>query len=146
VVVNPHTANGAALKVTLIYHIPPGIDTFGALHSKTTNCAQTGVRFRCSSTDALPLGDPRRAGGPSLCLARPTTRLAASICWAALSRACVSIQTDDTIRTRYIAFNPVDNPDARQIDASNWGAYWCATGTMTTADFNACSCPEIASE
>ncbi|PRP97902.1 hypothetical protein ENSA5_31350 [Enhygromyxa salina] len=209
-------ARGANEKVSLIYHIPPGINVYSSLHSKAGACAQTSETFwRDDASTAFlqlvdqyhdiilasfaghihtddfrltyPGAEPGAASGfvhltPAISpmfgnnpgfqtfeldaadgsirdfttyvldLAQPAPSwrpeyefraaygVERSYDLAALTRVREAIHADSEIRAKYIAFNPVDNPEAKQIGPNNWSAYWCGTGTMTTADFNRCYC------
>ncbi|KIG15383.1 Acid sphingomyelinase-like phosphodiesterase 3b precursor [Enhygromyxa salina] len=219
-------AEAAGHKVSLIYHIPPGVNVYSAVHAKTPGCPQTSELFwrdepstaflalvdqyhaiilasfaghihtddfrltypaakpdtptgfihvtpaisplfgnnpgfqvfdydpssgalRDFTTYALPLG----AAAPSWQAAYSFNAAYATAAdtdsdydLVALARTRARISTDPAVRAKYIAFNPVDNPDANQINADNWRTYWCATGTMTTTEFGACMCPEPTSD
>lgn len=212
-------ATAAAHDVSLIYHIPPGINVYGSLHSKATACPQKSELFWRDEvstaflalvdqyhevivasfaghihTDDFRLTYPGAAGGQPSGFVHLTPAIspmfgnnpgfqvfaydsvggalrdfttyalplgADAPSWraeygfrdaygqdgdydlAALTRARAQIQSDETIRAKYITYNPVDSPDAKQIDASNARAYWCGTGTMTTSDFSGCLCPQL---
>jgi sphingomyelin phosphodiesterase acid-like 3 len=49
-----------------------------------------------------------------------------------------SLEKNRAVRSMFIKFYDVNNPDSVPIDRSNWKAYWCAISELTPVAFSAC--------